>query len=154
GVLDLSSPAFGSVSMSVATLPKRLTVISVTAHPDGRLDLSQNILRVPGLDYAEEPGLPYPYPKIIRLIQLAQNLYTSEELNTKWGSDLIFELLLGKWTEPILGCIGYYAARRWEIKGVSSTMKQVTARNLLKFFPGLPDARYIAHLEGLGPVPD
>jgi hypothetical protein len=88
---------------------------------------------------------------------LGQRLYESGELighDMEWRPNLslIEELLHAKWTDPILGCMAYYAWRgalEEGVEGASEWMTHEAANNLLKYFGDLPDARLIAALEGL-----
>src|SRR5262249_35779053 len=73
--------AQGVTDLAVAVVPRRLTVIALILRPDGSIGVSQNVLRVPGIEY-DEPVPPIPYPRFVRDLQLAQHLYAAGELRS------------------------------------------------------------------------
>jgi hypothetical protein len=90
------------------------------------------------------------------LLILGQRLYESNELverGVESASEpplqVLDELLKAKWTDPVLGCMAYYAwddAMRRRLpaaEGAAPTYSKATARNLLAYFGDLPDARVI-----------
>ena len=100
------------------------------------------------------------------LLILGQRLYESNELverGVESASEpplqVLDELLKAKWTDPVLGCMAYYAwddAMRRRLpaaEGVAPTYSERTARNLLAYFGDLPDARVIGALAELPEAP-
>ena len=101
-----------------------------------------------------------PYGRLLRELQLGQQLYQGGELYDLGAGDrseLLNDALNAKWTDPILGCMAYYAladeARRSADPERMLTRRQLVAKNLLRYFPELPDARIIAGLELIPDAP-
>lgn len=159
-MVRVTSPVLGELELVAAGLPNRVTVVGLAFTPDGRLDVVQHVLRVPGRYYAEEPGIGYS--EMLRTLVLGQRLYESDELISHGAvpnAQLLRDLLFAKWTDPVLGCMAYYA---WtdavnrglpEAQGVAPTNTEITARNLLSYFPQLADAQVIAAHAGLSGTP-
>jgi hypothetical protein len=155
--VTVSSPHFGVIELAAASIPGRITVVAVTLSPDGMLGLSQNILRIPGRSY-REPLSDVPYGRMLRELQLGQKLYESGELVSTGaavsGGEL-WELLHAKWTDPVLGCMAYYAWTDAMRLGLPQAQHDAlfitrrTASNLQEFFPSLPDALVIGGLDDL-----
>jgi hypothetical protein len=153
--VTVSSPHFGRIELAAASIPGRITVVTITLSPEGTLGLSQNLLRIPGRSYPE-PVAAVPYGRMLRELQLGQKLYESGELvatgDTVDAGELR-ELLHAKWTDPVLGCMAYYAwtdAVRLGLpqqQGVALSKTGITAYNLQAFFPALPDTLVIAGLD-------
>jgi hypothetical protein len=153
--VSVSAPHFGRIELATASIAGRVTVVTVTLSPDGGLALSQNLLRIPGRAYPE-PVPSMPYGRMLRELQLGQKLYENGELivvGDTVDTGELRELLHAKWTDPVLGCMAYYA---WtdavrlglpELQGVALTNTGITAHNLQEFFPELPDTLVIAGLE-------
>jgi Caspase domain len=159
------SPWCGSIELAGAALPNRVTVIGLAVHPDGSLDTIQHLLRVPGRRY-QEPEPQIPYGRFLRELVLGQRLYESNELVERGAEpasgpplQMLDELLKAKWTDPVLGCMAYYAwddAMRRQLpaaEGAAPTYSERTARNLLAYFGDLPDARVIGALAELPEAP-
>lgn len=147
------SPIIGEIEVAVAALPRRATVLMVLLRPDGSVRLSQNLLRLPGVHYPDEP-VPHhiPFGKVLRQLQVGQMLFQGGELISPDGPRMapgdwnqgqqaafLNEMLYAKWTDPVLSCMAFYA---WEHAAGAGMMKE-TARNLLRYFGGLPDSRIV-----------
>jgi hypothetical protein len=153
--VTVSAPHFGRIELAAASIRGRVTVVTVTLSADGVLDLRQNLLRVPGRVYPE-PVPDVPYGRMLRELQLGQRLYGSGELVSTGDAvdtGTLRELLHAKWTDPVLGCMAYYA---WtdavrlglpEGEGVARSATGNTARNLRRYFPALADTLVIAGLD-------
>jgi uncharacterized caspase-like protein len=145
-VVAIESLHLGSVRVAAASLPRRATVIAIAVRPDGGFDLSQNLLRLPGLQY-DEPVPNVPYDRMLREVQLGQKLYQSNELANR---GLLTELFYGKWTDPILSCMAYFSSLDVGERGVQLAddwMLDLVADNLAHFFPDLPDAQVVQALQ-------
>jgi hypothetical protein len=133
----------GAVAIASATLENRVTVLTQRRTSDGRLDITQNLFPHPA-----RPRLPYDpapdLPEMARLLQVGQALYKSGELLRAERSADVRELLHGKWTDPILGCIGVYAAAADAGDHETRLPLGQTAHNLFLYFGNLPDARIAA----------
>ena len=154
-LLEFESPYLDTFRLAGASLPERATVITVTLRPDGSTEISQNLLRFPGIDYHDELVPHVSYGRMVRELQLGQKLYQSGELGTPDnpppGAELIRNLLYGKWTDPILGCMAYFAWHRihagykqpsgWP--EISESLLKHTAANLMHFFGTLADSRVL-----------
>jgi hypothetical protein len=160
--LHWESPFFGSFRLAGAAIQNRATVVTLTLRPDGALDVSQNLLRLPGRDdlYADELVPNISYGRMVRELQLGQQLYRSGELISvnqqlsEQGDDTATLLLYAKWTDPILGCMAYFTRLRAADEGLlgdaqssesleNDELMRQTAHNLNAFFGELPDSRVI-----------
>ncbi|WP_147451034.1 caspase family protein [Corallococcus llansteffanensis] len=146
--IQIHAGALGTLQVACAGQPQRLTVISLTLRPDGTFDLSQNLLRIPDVTY-QEPVLDLPYPRLVRALQLGQQLYASGELlDTGRCNDHLRELLDAKWVDPLLGCMAYLAEhRRASNDPAWQDQQHAAARNLQTYFGDLPDVRLIQSLD-------
>jgi hypothetical protein len=134
-----------AISIASATLEDRVTVLTQRRRAAGQLDVTQNLLPRP-----ERPRLPYdPAPELVdmvKLLQTGQQLYKSGELLRASTSHDVITLLYGKWTDPVFGCMGIYAAQQSSPDDfIRHTLGQA-AHNLVHFFGDLPDARIAASL--------
>jgi uncharacterized caspase-like protein len=149
------SPHLGEYHLACAAVPRRATVVTLTFRPDGSTDISQNILRLPGRSglYFNELVPDVPYARMVRELQLGQQLYRSGELLQSAVpsqiSDLIRDLLYAKWTDPILSCMAFLAWQRHMESApdgapyFDSDLLRRSATNLLNYFPSLPDTYVI-----------
>jgi hypothetical protein len=149
-MVRIDSPLVGTIHLASTSLPGRITVVEEILRPDGKFDVAQHVLRLPGRDY-DEPVTMVPYGSMVRQLTLGQRLFQSGELvdqadRAEVGSPL-WELLHAKWTDPLLGCMALYG---WldasgERPGAEALhMADRTAKNLLRYFGELPDARVAA----------
>ncbi len=157
-IVRFSSPVFGEIELAAAALPNRITVIGLALSPDGRLDAIQHLMRVPGRAYPDELEPKISYSRSIRELVMGQRLYESNELisrGTVPSAQALRDLLFAKWTDPVLGCMAYYAWNDAVARGlpeaqhVAPSNPMNVAQNLVRYFPDLPDARVIAALAGL-----
>jgi hypothetical protein len=151
-------PDIGDVFIASASLADRLTVVTLLVRPDGSVDVGQSLLDFPNNyacppSYDPETQAPYTYGKLLRLSQVAQMLYESDQLFEKWSNEpggafarFIDDLLYAKFQNPVLGCMGYYAARRAGPHGVGLALLNEVARNLYRYFGSLADVRVITAL--------
>ncbi|MBU8900984.1 hypothetical protein KRR26_35855 [Corallococcus sp. M34] len=143
-ILGIAAYAFGEFRLAAASIKNRLTVIGLVVRPDGSFDLSQNLLRVPGERYDKEPAPELRHARLVRQLQLGQKLYASGELwDAMRSAPGIYDLFRAKWTDPILGCMGYLAGDpRARLDPPLTTL----AQNLGGYFSELPDAQLIQAL--------
>jgi len=139
--IRVQSPEIGAFTVAAAALPGRVTVITLTLRPDGSSDLSQNLLPVPGADLdAAVPAIGYG--RMLRDLQLGQRLYAGGELVERApGSALLTDLLEARWTDPVVGCMSYFAVRDSGRSGPGT--QESIARNLYRSFGDIADARVI-----------
>lgn len=152
--LELSSTATGTLRVAAVARRARVTVVCVTLRPDGSFDLTQNLLRLPGHPYVDEPVPDISYDRMLREIVLGQRLYADRALVATWlGPDTSREeahviarhLLRTKWTCPVLGCMAYFACHE---AAVAPELMAQTARSLAAWFgDDLPDARIALALD-------
>jgi hypothetical protein len=149
---------FKNIRLVSAGLENRASVITLILRPNGSVDVSQNLLRLPGRDelYSDELAPYIPYGQMLRELQLAQQLFKSEELASDRFSEttpyVIQDLFYAKWTDPIMSCMAFYAWRQYS-QGRSSEnlpfgeefLKQ-TSKNLHTYFGELPDAHIVLAL--------
>ncbi len=155
-IVRFSSPVFGEIELAAAALPNRITVIGLALSPDGRLDAIQHLMRVPGRAYPAELEPMIPYSRSLRELVMGQRLYESNELISRGAvpsAQALRSLLSAKWTDPVLGCMAYYAWNDAVARDLPEAQhvapSRTTAQNLMRYFPDLPDARVIAALAGL-----
>lgn len=155
----LTSPLIGQFTIASASLPGRVTVVTAVLRPDGSSEIGQHIMRIPGRRY-QEPVANIPYGRLLRELQLGQQLYQGGELEDSGIDDrsqFLHDVLNAKWTDPILGCMAYYAladeASRLGNPAPLLATRQRVARNLLRYFPELPDAQVVARLELIPDAP-
>jgi len=142
--LAVNSPHTGNFELAGGTINRRATVITITLHPDGSVNISQALLRYPGRDelYDDELNPHIPPGRANREIQLGQKLYQSGELFKNPPHGLLEAVAYAKWTDPVLSCMGFYA---WMVnpKNLRESFVREIARNLNRFFGNLPDSRVI-----------
>lgn len=149
---------FKDIRLFSAGLANRASVITLILQPNGSVDVSQNILRLPGRDdlYSSELEPHVPYGQMLRELQLGQQLFKSHELVSDrfWETApyLIQDLFYAKWTDPIMSCMAFYAWHEYR-RGRSSEnvpfqedLLKRTASNLHRYFGELPDAHIILAL--------
>ncbi|MDT5271383.1 MAG: Caspase domain [Acidobacteriota bacterium] len=156
--LIVNSPYLGSYRLTCAAIGGRVTVVNFTFRPDGSVDIGQNILRLPGRPelYADEKEPEVPYGRMVRELQLGQQLYRSGELiEQKFKGRLsgaLDNLLRAKWTDPVVSCMAYLAWRRYAETQPEQSESNATefnsalleaASNLHKYFYGLPDSHLV-----------
>jgi hypothetical protein len=153
--LRLKSPYLGEYGLACASIEGRATVVTLTFRPDGSTDISQNILRLPGREdlYAEELAPNVSYGRMVRELQLGQQLYRSGELieQRRMGHlpAIISDLFYAKWTDPILSCMAFLEWQRYSEAhpdgppDFDSALLGTTATNLRKYFFNLPDSHVI-----------
>jgi uncharacterized caspase-like protein len=150
--LLIKSPYLGEYQVACAAIHKRVTVVTLTFRPDAPVEISQNLLRLPGRSelYVDELVPQVPYARLIRELQLGQQLYNSGELIQQGIkgqlSTALRDLLSAKWTDPILSCMAFLGLRRLHPvmdPSFESTWMLETARNLNKYFSGLTDSKLI-----------
>ena len=143
--LQFHSPHFGRITVFSAALDRRVTVVTLTLRPSGAFDVAQNLLRVPGIEYPEEPVTYVPYDRMLRDIQLGQRLYASGELAPDDPVRTVMDLFYAKWTDPILSCMAYFAVRDAPAPAAFLPPDFVdgAAKNLRRFFGDLPDSRVV-----------
>jgi hypothetical protein len=163
-LVSVGSHFAGRFTIAGAALPRRVTVISLVLRADGSFDLGQNLLRVPGRRYADEPVHYVAYARMARELQIGQELFKSGELvrNELLGRggrpfnppyvrrDVLNDLLHAKWTDPILSCL---AVKDWlalreesgdrDFGDEAQDLITLSARNLDHYFGELPDARIV-----------
>jgi hypothetical protein len=138
----------GTFTLASTSLTRRISVVALILQPDGKLDIAQHVLRLPGRPY-DEPVESVPYGLMVRQLILGQRLFQSGELVAKADGPTtqLWELLHAKWTDPLLGCMALYGwldAAREQPGREADSMARETAQNLLRYFGELPDARVAA----------
>ncbi len=149
--VELRSRFFGRIELAAASLPDRVTVVTATLRPDGDFHVGNNLFRLPGAVY-DEPVPAVSYGRLLRELQVGQLLYAGAELVERGDvpeAAVIRDLLHARWTDPVLGCMAYYAWIDTEpeltqaARGRVLSYRVAAASNLLQYFAELPDARVI-----------
>jgi hypothetical protein len=146
----IESAYLGALTLMAASHPARATVLTVQLGSDGAAGVTQNVLRLPGRHY-DEPGPDVPPGVMLRQLQLGQQLYRSGELAAasqyREGLQGLMELFYGKWTDPILGCMAFFAwqdaVAHGDDLGIPAGLAAEVGDNLLRWFGDLPDSRVV-----------
>lgn len=132
-----------AVGVASASLQDRVTVLTLRRTALGRLIVTQNLfpLRQP----PPRPSNPRPYSELLASqLVIAQRLYESGELIEAVAGGHVDELLYGKWTDPIFGCLGVYASEDQAPAERPRDLLRTASRNLHAYFGALPDAEIAA----------
>jgi hypothetical protein len=159
-LLSVGSPQAGRFTFAAASLPNRVTVVSLVLRADGSFNLSQNLLRIPGRQYPDEPVHYIGYPRMVRELQIGQELFKTGELvsselsgrgdqpyNAAIGQrEVLRDLLYAKWTDPILSSMALHSWLAIEGEPVDFAQSAPyliaqSARNLRHYFGELPDTQ-------------
>jgi len=141
--IEIQSPILGSLRVAATAMRRRATVVTLLLLPDGSFELSQNLLRLPGLVY-EEPAPPIGYERMLRDLQLGQKLYDSGELASQRNpSSTLNGLFNGQWIDPILSCMAYYSSGGTTRQRTRPERMRVVADGLRRYFASVPDSRVI-----------
>jgi hypothetical protein len=141
---ELRIPGLEATRYALTALPDRVTVLIAVGEPSGAIEVEQYIL--PPRD-GKQGGYN---PRQIRALDLATRHYERRE---PLGDENMRDLLAGKWLDPLLGALAGYAliragdAKRYVGTPREGKRKQQSAmKNMLNFFPGLPDSHVLAAL--------
>jgi len=174
-VAEIHLPGFAPTRYSIAALPGRVSILIAAAEMDGSVEVQQYLLPAPGIPPVTPPEREYlDQLPTLRRLEMAQSFYAAgrqeQALAAASGGKSLRELLRGKWLDPLLGCLAGYvlagSGRPEELLDPHSDVLQVLAdpegevaaaarergpdhsalRNLLVFFPGLPDVHVLAGL--------
>jgi hypothetical protein len=159
-LVSIGSRQAGRFTFAAASLTDRVTVVSLVLRADGSFDLMQNLLRIPGREYPGELVHYIGYPRMVRELQIGQELFKSgdlvtSELTGRGGQpgdaavgqrEVLRDLLYAKWTDPILSSM---ALQSWlAVQGEPSDLVRSapylvnqSARNLSLYFRELPDTK-------------
>ena len=142
--IRVQSPWIGAITLTAASVHRRVTVITLTVRPDGSFDVTQSLFPIPGLG-DDELAANIPYARMVRDLLVGQSIYQSGELIERAGtSQLLSDLLSAKRTDPLLSCMAAFA---WSDLGQAGQDMLVTAaRNLSRRFGDLADIQVIQGL--------
>jgi hypothetical protein len=140
----VESPDVGRIELASASLAGRATVVTLTLDASGAVNVTHNLLRYPDRAYPDEPAPEIPYAEMVRTLQIAQQLYKSGDL-VAVHAGLIPDLLYGKWTDPVLGCTGFFAKRSVgaEADFLPPGLMEEAVRNLGRYFGVVPDVSVV-----------
>lgn len=175
-VVELHLEGFAPTCYAVAVLPGRVSVLIAVAEADGSAEVQQYLFPVQGTPSVFPSEHEYVDRLLnLRRLELAQSFYAAGQREQALSAVLrdensIHELLCGKWLDPLLGCLAGYvltgSGRSEELFDPHSDVLEVLAdpegetvdearrrgpdhsalRNLLVFFPELPDVHVLAGL--------
>lgn len=157
GPYRLSFAALGRLPISLAThlLENRATLITLTdGEEPGEVEIHQYLLPIfdcrEGLEPQERNHLSgLPPLGFVRLLWHVQNLFTQKrrfDFTGEDGESWDF-FSMGKWLDPMMGILaGYELARRGAMAGDDPYSLRTIARNLDRFFGGIPDTQVIKRL--------
>lgn len=119
------------------------TAISLTSWPDGRVDVSVNVFRRP-IGTSWDPDSPGLAPgRVARVLALTTPLVAAgiDVLENLDGAsdDVIQRIAYAKWIDPVLGALAFHAYHR---RGDAESC-EIIRRNMINYFPDLPDSRII-----------
>ncbi|MFL5863976.1 MAG: caspase family protein [Solirubrobacteraceae bacterium] len=151
--LRLSSQLAGEMEIACATLKERITVVRVVLRPDGPPAIGQSLLRIPGRTYSWELAGDLPYARMVRDLQIGEELNAAGRLvpaavgdeKAPWSEALstLQLILYAKWTDPLLGCMGVFGWRAYVPNWQERYEVRTAAENLVRFFGDLPDVQII-----------
>jgi len=151
--LRLTSHLAGDIEMACATLTERITVVRVVLRPDAPPSVGQSLLRIPGRHYAWELAGDIPYARMLRDLQIGEELSAAGRLvpaalgdeKAPWSDALstLQLILYAKWTDPLLGCMGVFGWRAYVPDWQGRYEVRTAAENLMRFFRDLPDAQIV-----------
>jgi uncharacterized caspase-like protein len=175
-VAELRLEGFAPTSYAVAALPGRISILIAVAEADGSVEVQQYLLPVSGIPPVVPPGREYlGSVRDLRRLELAQSFYAAGQREQALAAarreeESTDELLRAKWLDPLLGCLASYvlagSGRAEELFDPHSDVFEVLAdpegeaadaarlrgpdrsalRNLVTFFPELPDVHVLAGL--------
>jgi Caspase domain len=159
GPLLVTYSAGSAPTTTIATygLPNRATLLTFARDEKTGQQIQQFILPIYSLNNQlsdrELEYLQYQMPlPMLRYMSTAQRLFALQapiEGHTHRGSDNYwFDLLYGKWLDPVMALIACYELiRRGAAKSQKPAMQEVLG-NMRKYFPGFADTEVIAMLVG------
>jgi hypothetical protein len=140
-------------NIAAPRLPGGVTVIGAISWPDGRLELSVGIFRLP-VGTSWDPNASHvPAGRIARALALAVPLFRTGANFADVSEPVLNEIAYAKWIDPTLGALAFHAydyglaashsspdlAAHWDDR-------ETIRRNLQLRFGNLPDSRIIAAL--------
>jgi hypothetical protein len=135
------------ITVFASSLPRRVTALSIRIVPDKSFEVSLNLFQYPHNSALDEAGnrITVPFPKRLRLLQIAQRLFSSRQL---YGHNEFLDLLWFKWLDPIVGVMALLELLRRpvETSGPSRESMYEAAHNLKRYFRELPDVHVVAAL--------
>jgi hypothetical protein len=149
--LVMKSEQFGDFELALCAGAQRVTVVTLTLQPDGRLFISQSLMRYPGkYQLYLDRGEPYgddSMSRLVQQVQLAQDLYRRGDL-AEAGWDLLNSIAYTKWIELSASCLTFYAwQERLQRENHDNPLAReqwlTIANNLNKYFGDLPDPQII-----------
>src|SRR5205823_5626423 len=127
--LSLEVPDEPTLVLSLALLPRRVTMIVVQRDSTGLFTLFQYM---PSLRADPSSDLTQ-----LRRLELMQRCFAGGRLDL--GHDNAIELLEGKWEDPIAGCLGGYLMLKLGVAEELGT----AARNMVRTYPKLSDSHLL-----------
>jgi hypothetical protein len=144
------------VDIAAPHVPGAVTAVTVTAWPNGRMDYSVCLFRLPVGESFLAGGPRVEVGKISRALAIAAPLFRTGARFDNVSDSLLLELAHAKWLDPVLGALAYHAhdhrlttlaTNAAEVPMLTS-LRGIIAHNLAAHFPELPDSRIIAALAG------
>jgi hypothetical protein len=161
----MSTPEFVSVEfahdrleLAVPTTPEGLTVVGVTAWPDGRRDVTIGIYKMPVGSAWNQTWRNFTVAALARASALAAPLFRADAFSPSLSDDVLSEIAMGKWLDPVLGALAFHAHDRAYAARLARAQHgtppppwemQEIRENMSRHFPWLPDSCIIAacHLD-------
>jgi|GEM_PF-387664 len=133
-VLELSLPGRPPINISVALLPRRLTLLILHRRSDGAPRLYCYSPSLGGDEYPPEAATN------LRRLELLQRFYMADQLNELHALRNAVELLHAKWLDPLAGCLGGYTMLKL---GQGRELSEAV-KNMLMKYEGLSDSHVLA----------
>jgi hypothetical protein len=126
--LSLTFPGEEPLVLAITPLPDRVAFVVLQRKPDGRLGIHQ---------YLPKPTDPSSSPDFLRKLEQMQRIYQGGRFEL--GRESAQELLDGKWSDPIAGCLGGYLM----LKLGNATALEQAAGNMVQAYPSLSDSHVL-----------
>jgi uncharacterized caspase-like protein len=145
-------------SIAAPEIPGGITIIGAIAWPNGNLDLSIGIFRLPvGTLWDPDAWQPVRVGNIARALALAAPLFRAGVSLQSVPDSVIVDIAYAKWIDPVLGAMAFHARNHFLAHPPADMdpnhkvhlldMCDTIRDNLHKYFPLLPDSRIIAALD-------
>jgi hypothetical protein len=137
--LEIDVPDLARFDIHSHVLAGRVTSVAMVLYPDGRAEVSQALLLPPDTKAEHGEYNTVPPQRVARLLVLAQRVMgQTASLKDHRIEAEIEELEMGKWVDPLLGVVGWFARRarlqslaaNEQFRAESDKWQTVVARNL------------------------
>lgn len=151
GTVELEITGRGKLRIATPSLPDGVTAIGASIWPDGRIDVSVGIFRLPlGSTWPKPDGYAPGFQpgRIARAIALgARQIQAGGDLGSIPMREIV-EAAKAKWSDPVLGAMAFHAADQklraggGDRDGIELLLEEMRT-NMMLAFRDLPDTRIL-----------